>query len=155
MVWTRGTWALPLRIVIGFGMMYHGVPKLFSATGHSDFVGMLTNLGIPAPGILAWVVGILEFVGGFMLIVGAFVAAVAVLMLIEMAIAAILVHAQHGFNFMNITGISESGSLTFGMPGYEVNLLYMAGLLALAIGGAGAFSVDEKRRGTTTVMATP
>jgi hypothetical protein len=33
------------------------------------------------------------------------------------------------------------------MPGYEVNLLYIAGLLALAIGGAGAYSVDRMRGG--------
>jgi uncharacterized membrane protein YphA (DoxX/SURF4 family) len=31
------------------------------------------------------------------------------------------------------------------MPGYEVNLLYIAALLALAIGGAGSYSVDERR----------
>jgi putative oxidoreductase len=48
---------------------------------------------------------------------------------------------------MNITGITESGALVFGMPGYEVNLLYSAALLALAIGGAGAYSVDERRGG--------
>ncbi len=28
------------------------------------------------------------------------------------------------------------------MPGAEVNLLYIAGLLALVIGGAGAWSLD-------------
>ncbi len=31
----------------------------------------------------------------------------------------------------------------FGTPGYEVNLLYIAGLLTLVLGGTGAFSVDR------------
>jgi putative oxidoreductase len=31
----------------------------------------------------------------------------------------------------------------FGPPGYEVNLLYIAGLLSLILGGAGALSIDR------------
>jgi putative oxidoreductase len=31
----------------------------------------------------------------------------------------------------------------FRPPGYEVNLLYIAGLLALILGGAGPFSIDR------------
>ena len=148
MAWTRGgAWALPLRLMVGIGMMYHGFPKLFSTQGHTDFVGMLNGLGVPAAGIAAWLVGIVEFVGGLMLIVGAFVTAVSVLMIIDMLVAAVLVHVKHGFNFINITGITESGLLTFGMPGYEVSLLYIAALAALVIGGAGSYSVDERRGG--------
>ena len=49
-------WAsLPLRLILGFGFAYHGYPKLFG--GHDGFAGMLTNLGIPAPGLMAWLVG--------------------------------------------------------------------------------------------------
>ena len=42
-------------------------------------------------------------------------------------------------------GHKESPRLAkmFGPPGYEVNLLYVAGLLALILGGAGAFSIDR------------
>jgi putative oxidoreductase len=147
MAWTRGAWALPLRLMIGFGMMYHGFPKLFSTQGHTDFAGLLTGLGVPAPGIAAWLVGIVEFAGGLMLIIGAFVTVVSVLLIIDMLVAAALVHVPHGFGFINIRGMTESGSLILGMPGYEVNLLYIAALLALAIGGAGVYSVDERRGG--------
>jgi putative oxidoreductase len=31
----------------------------------------------------------------------------------------------------------------FGPPGYEINLLYIAGLLALMLGGAGPLSIDR------------
>ena len=37
-VWSK--WApLPLRLIIGFGFVYDGFPKLFSAGGHEMFVG--------------------------------------------------------------------------------------------------------------------
>ena len=39
MAWTRGAWALPLRLIFGFGMMFHSFPKLFSTEGHANFVG--------------------------------------------------------------------------------------------------------------------
>ena len=43
---------------------------------------------------------------------------------------------------MHITGMTDAGPV-FGMPGYEVNLLYIAGLLALFLRGPSHLSVDE------------
>jgi len=127
---TRNDWAsLPLRLILGFGFAYHGYPKLFG--GHEMFVGMLTNLGIPAPGLMAWLVGLLEFFGGLLLIAGAFVSIVAILSIINMMVAMFTFHLSNGFNFMASP------------PGYEVNLLYIAGFAALLLGGAGAVSVDR------------
>ena len=40
-------------------------------------------------------------------------------------------HLPNGFNFMASP------------PGYEVNLLYVSGFLALLLGGAGAVSLDR------------
>jgi putative oxidoreductase len=123
-------WAsLPLRLILGFGFAYHGYPKLFG--GHEMFAGMLTNLGIPAPGLMAWMVGMLEFFGGILLIAGAFVSIIAVLSIINMLVAMFTFHLPNGFNFMASP------------PGYEVNLLYIAGFAALLLGGAGAVSVDR------------
>lgn len=141
-------WAsLPLRLVIGFGFAYHGYPKVFTSEGHASFLGMLQNIGIPLAGPTSWFVGILEFFGGLALIIGAFVTVISVLGVVHQLVAMFAVHLPHGFNFLNITGMTESGP-TFGMPGYEVNLLYIAGFLAIALGGAGALSVDRmlKRR---------
>jgi len=146
----RRTWSewapVPIRLVFGFGFAYHGFPKLFSAEQRAGFVGMLEGIGVPAPGLVAWFVGGLEFVGGLLLIAGAFVVVVAALGVIEMAVAAVAVHLPNGFNFINITGMTDAGP-EFGMPGYEVNLLYIAGFLALMLGGAGAASVDRMRAG--------
>lgn len=139
-------WApIPLRLILGFAFMYHGYPKLFTQEGHEMFLGMLNNIGVPAAGLMSWVVGAVEFFGGLALILGAFVALAAALNVINMLVALFTVHLPNGFNFMNITGMTDQGP-QFGMPGYEVNLLYIAGLLALVLGGAGALSVDRKRR---------
>lgn len=139
-------WApVPLRLILGFGFIYHGYPKLFSAEEHRGFVGMLQGIGVPAPELMAWVVGIVESVGGIALIAGAFVTIAGILLVINMLVAMFTVHLPYGFNFINIQGMTKAGPV-FGMPGYEVNLLYISGLLALILGGAGAYSVDTARR---------
>ncbi len=132
------------RCILGFGFVYHGFPKLFLPGEHEAFVGMLRTIGVPQPGLMAWAVGALEFVGGLALIAGAFIVIFGSLLTIDMLVALFTVHLPQGFNFMHITGMTEAGP-TFGMPGYEVTLLYVAGLVVLILGGAGAFSVDRRR----------
>ncbi|MEE9270143.1 MAG: DoxX family protein [Candidatus Krumholzibacteria bacterium] len=145
--WSK--WApLPLRLIIGFGFVYHGFPKLFSAGGHEMFLGMLQNIGVPAAGFMAWAVGAVELLGGIALIVGAFGSIASALLIINMLVAMFTVHLPNGFSFIHITGMSDAGPV-FGMPGYEVSLLYIAGLLALFLRGPSHLSVDEalaKRR---------
>jgi putative oxidoreductase len=135
-------WPLPLRILLGISFMYHGAPKL-TAAGHAQFQGMLAQLGIPLPALMAWVGGVVEFFGGIALIVGAATWLVTLLLSLEMLVAMLRVHAPYGFGYIQITGMTDKGPV-FGMPGIEVNLLFLAGLLALFIGGAGPLSVDER-----------
>jgi hypothetical protein len=59
-----------------------------------------------------------------------------------MLVAMFTVHLRYGFSAINTIGLTADGP-QFGPPGYEVNLLYIAGLLALILGGAGAFSIDR------------
>jgi len=132
---------LPLRLVLGIGFTVHGYPKLLTASGYESFVGMLDGIGVPLPGLMGWLVAALELVGGLALIAGALVTIVSVLGSVNMLVALLAVHLPHGFSFMNITGQTEQGP-KFGMPGYEVNLLYIAGFLALAILGGGRYSID-------------
>ncbi len=141
----RTTWSqyasLPLRLMLGFAFCYHGYPKLFAEGGHAEFVGTLQQIGVAAPEVMAWLIGILEFAGGIALILGALVTVVSALLAIEMAIAAATVHAAAGFSFMNVIGQTETG-MQFGMPGYEVNLLYIAGLATLMLIDPGPLSLD-------------
>lgn len=135
---------LPLRLILGISFLYHGWPKLFSAEGHAGFVGMLQGLSIPAPGFMSWVVGVVEVGGGLALLVGAFVPLVVVPLIVEMVVALAKVHFAAGFSFIHVTGMGPGG-MQFGMPGYEVNLLFLAALVSLGLSGAGPLSIDGAR----------
>lgn len=138
-------WApLPLRLMLGISFIYHGFPKIFSTAGHQMFAGMLGSLGVPAPALMAWVVGLVEVLGGVALILGAFVLVASALLVIDMLVALFKVHLAAGFSIINVTGMGPAGPV-FGLPGYELNLLYLACLLALILAGAGALSVDQLR----------
>ncbi len=146
---THRIWSLsplPLRFILGFGFLFHGYPKLFTAQGNQTFVGMLEGIGVPAPGLTAYLVGGFEFFGGILLILGVAVRLIALLGGIQMVAAALTVHMSAGFNFMNVRGMAEDGSLQFGMPGFEVNLLYLAGFLSLLLTGAGRASLPRVSR---------
>jgi putative oxidoreductase len=135
--------------MLGIGFVYHGWLKVFSPGGHQLFAGMLGNLGLPAPEFTAWLVAWVEILGGIALIVGAFVTIASVVLIVDMLVAMFTVHLPNGFNFVNIISMGKQGPV-FGMPGAEVNLLYIAGLIALLMSGPGAWSeetlVEQHRR---------
>jgi putative oxidoreductase len=155
---TRAYALLPIRLIMGFGLTYHGWPKLFDAQGRQGFEATLRGLGFPVAGLLSWAVGVIEVFGGLALIAGAFVGIAAALLIVIQIVALVKVHLPNGFNFIHITGMTDAGA-QFGLPGYEVNLLYLAGLSALLLGGAGALSVDQvlahKRRGGSSGTGAP
>ena len=131
---------LPLRLVIGFGFMAHGWAKL--SRGPSGFAKLLTQIGAPQPEATAWVSTFVELLGGLAIFVGAFVEVVSVPLIVMMLVAMFTVHLKYGFSSINTIGLTRDGP-QFGPPGYEVNLLYIAGLLSLILGGAGGLSIDR------------
>ncbi len=134
-----GEWALlPLRLIIGFGFMAHGYAKL--SAGPHKFAGMLQTLEVPAPDMAAWMTALIEFFGGLAVLAGAFIPIVSIPLAVVMLMAMFTVHLPFGFSTIKLRGITSSGPL-FGTPGYELNLLYLAALLTLVLGGAGPFSV--------------
>src|SRR6516162_11502863 len=57
-------WApIPLRLIVGYGFMEHGVAKL--ARGPDAFPAILQALGVPAPHFMGWLTILVEIVGGF------------------------------------------------------------------------------------------
>jgi putative oxidoreductase len=134
-------WApLPLRLIIGFGFMAHGWAKL--SRGPAEFARLLEQIGAPLPEATAWASTLIEILGGLAILAGAFVAAVSLPLIVMMLVAMVTVHLRYGFSAINTIGLTADGP-RFGPPGYEVNLLYIAGLLALILGGAGSFSIDR------------
>src|SRR5262249_15021595 len=71
-----------------------------------------------------------EILGGLAIVAGAFVAVVSAPLIVMMLVAMFTVHLRYGFSAVNSIGLTAEGP-QFGPPGYEVNLLYVAGLLAL------------------------
>ena len=134
-------WALlPLRLMVGFGFAAHGYAKL--ARGPENFAVILAAMGIPAPGPMAWVTALLEFLGGASLMLGAFVIPLTLPLAVIMATALFGVHFQYGFSSIRLKSVTGTGA-EFGPIGYELNLLYIAGLLTLALGGSSPLSVDR------------
>src|SRR5262249_37977066 len=143
-------WApVPIRLIIGFGFMAHGWAKL--RRGPAGFAKLLDQIGAPLPETTAWVSTLVELLGGAAIFAGAFVAVVAVPLTVMMIVAIFTVHLKYGFSSINTIGLTETGPL-FGPPGYEINLLYIAGLIALMLGGAGPLSIDGLlgRKGDTS-----
>jgi putative oxidoreductase len=137
-------WAfVPLRLVIGYGFMAHGWAKW--SRGPAGFAKLLEQIGVPFPEPSAWILTFVELLGGFAIFIGAFVAIVSVPLIVMMLVAMFTVHLRYGFSAINTIGLTPEGP-QFGPPGYEVNLLYIAALIALMLGGAGACSVDHWRK---------
>ena len=140
-------WALlPLRLMVGFGFAAHGYAKL--ARGPESFAVILQALGVPAPALAAWVTSFLEFVGGIALMLGAFVVPLSLPLAAVMLTALFGVHLRYGFSSIRLQSVTASGAV-FGPVGYEVNLLYIAALMALALGGASPLSIDGWLEGGT------
>ena len=122
-----------VRLALGIVFTVSGVGKVFAAgpkaTGIDAFAGMLTQLGIPFPTVAAWGVGLLELVGGVLLLVGLFTRVVSALLAVDMAVATALAHFPSGFVVAN--------------GGYEYTLVLALSAVGLAIGGAGAASIDR------------
>lgn len=141
--------ALCLRAIIGFGFMAHGWAKISRGTG--GFEKLLQQLGIPFSHANAVITPYIELLGGLALILGVFVAVTAIPLIITMLVAMFTIHIHYGYSSINTIGLTPEGP-QFGPPGYEINLLYIAGLVSLMLTGAGKWSIDKwmmHRRRTT------
>jgi putative oxidoreductase len=133
-------YAIPLRLIVGYGFIEHGYAKL--ARGPESFAAILHALGMPAPGPLAWATILVELSGGLAVLVGAFIPLASLPMAIVLLVAILTVHLPNGFSSIKLMSVDAAGA-HFGQPGYETDLLYMAGLVALALGGSGPLTLDR------------
>ena len=142
---TAGWTLLPLRLVIGVGFLLHGLAKW--NRGPAAFGRLLAYLGVPMPLATAWMVTSLEIAGGLLLIAGFLVTIVSVPLAVSMLVAMFTIHVHYGFSSINTVGLTGAGPV-FGPPGYEINVLYLAGLWALAATGPTRWSLDRWRAGS-------
>ena len=133
-------WApVPLRLIVGYGFMEHGFAKL--SKGPENFTAILHAIGVPAPHLMAWLTILTELFGGLAVLLGAFVSLVSLPMAGLLFVAIFSVHLPYGFSSIKLMSVM-AGRAQFGPPGYEVNLLYLACLAALVLGGSGPLAID-------------
>lgn len=113
---------LILRIAIGIVFIVQGWGKI---THIEMVVGFFGQIGFSA--WLAYFVAYAEFIGGAALVLGLFTRAAAVLIAIIMAVAVKVLFAQ-GFSLAN--------------GGYEYPFMLMCTAIAIALFGAGKYSLD-------------
>jgi putative oxidoreductase len=119
------------RLVLGLLMAAHGTQKLFGWFGGYGLAGtggFFEQLGFRPGRAFAFAAGAGEVVSGLLIALGLFGPAGPAILVSIMIVAAVSVHLQHGV-FATTNGI-------------EVPLLYATGAIALALTGAGRFSLD-------------
>jgi putative oxidoreductase len=114
-----------LRVVLGIAMLVHGWSKLSGGVDNvAGFFGGM--LGIPAPGLMAWVVTIVELVVGFLSQIAG------ILIALDMLGVILFAFLLRGAPFI------ENGGIT-----WEKEAVFGAAALCIALAGPGAWSVDD------------
>ena len=129
------TGLLILRIVIGIVFLMHGGQKLF-VYGFAGVTGAFGQMGIPMPAIAGPLTAIVEFLAGGALVIGLLTRLAAIGLAIDMLGAILFVHIKGGF---------------FAPTGFEHAMTLLGANLAIALAGAGYYSIDrviaERRAG--------
>src|SRR5262245_52654918 len=134
--------ALPLRLIVGYGFIAHGYATVVN--GPERFAASLHALGVPAAHAMAWITIGFELLGGVAVLAGAWIPFVTLPLSAILLVAAVTVHLPYGFSSIKLREVTAAGP-QFGPPGYETDLLYMAALVTLVLGGSGPFAFDEWR----------
>jgi putative oxidoreductase len=120
---------LLLRAVLAILLLFHGFSKL---TGGIGFItGMLEKAGLP--GAFGYLVYIGEVVAPLLILAGLFTRAAALVVAVNMIVALLLVHTKQFFT------LNEQGGWALELQG-----MYLAGALAVALLGAGRYSIGGR-----------
>jgi putative oxidoreductase len=116
------------RILLAAMFVLAGFAKLTDIAGTAGWFG---SIGLPAPTVVAVLVGLLELVGGLAIVIG-YKTRIAALALAVFAIGATLIAHT---NFADMIQFLI----------FQKNFAVVGGLLVLAFVGPGALSVDARR----------
>jgi putative oxidoreductase len=121
---------LLLRLSIGVLVMFHGVAKLRG--GLEWVMGELVKVGVPGP--VGYLVLVGELLAPLLMVLGLWTRPAALVVAINVAVAVLL--AGRGL----LLSINQYGGYAL-----EVEVLYLVGALAVALLGAGRFSMGGAR----------
>jgi putative oxidoreductase len=116
-----------LRVALASVFIAHGGQKLFTA-GFGGTTRMLTNMGIPAAGVIGPVLAIVEPLAGVCVLLGLFTRLAGLAIAIDMFSAIMLFHRHNGF---------------FIPMGIEFVMMNCAAGFTLAALGGGPYSIDQ------------
>ena len=123
---------LILRVPVGIIFVAHGAQKLFGWFGGYGLEGTgqwLASIGLEPGYLMALLAGSAEFFGGIALIIGLLTRPAAAVTAFAMLVAIFSVHFSNGLLLSN--------------NGYEYALVLFAAAVAMAVQGAGRYSVDR------------
>lgn len=131
----RDALLLVARVALAAIFVQSGLGKLMDLDG---FTAGMTARGLPAAALLAPLGALVEFLGGVALVVGAWARPAALLVAAFTVAATLIAH-----RFWAYPPAEQAAQATQLMK----NASILGGLLALAVAGAGRFSVDGAVRG--------
>jgi putative oxidoreductase len=123
---------LILRLVIGLTLAAHGAQKVFGwwgGPGMAAWIGGMKRMRIRPAFAWGWMSALAELVGGIGLAAGILTPLPSLAITAAMLVAITLVHWPNGF--------------WNAKRGYEFNLAIIAAVIALALTGPGAYSLDS------------
>jgi putative oxidoreductase len=121
---------LILRVLLAILILFHGVSKLIGGVGF--ITGMLAKIGLPAS--FGYLVYIGEVVAPLLMLAGLFTRAAALVIAGNMIVALLLVHTSQFFT------LNETGGWAL-----ELQAMYLGGAIAVALLGAGRYSIGGAR----------
>lgn len=139
MIEEPGAGLAAVRILVGFLFFAHGLDIVTVGMGRTK--AFFKAFRVPASDITTPLAGIVQTLAGLAMIIGLGADVAAWVLIALMVLAMYYVHGRFGFPNINITGQNDDGSYQLGMPGFEFNVALIAGLLAVAIGGAGKWAI--------------
>lgn len=128
-----------VRILVGLLFLAHGLDILTAGMGRTK--AFFKAFRVPSPDLTTPLAGVVQTAAGLAMVVGLAADAAAWVLVALMVGAIYYVHGRFGFPNINIIGENDDGSYKLGIPGFEFNIALIAGLLAVAIGGAGKWSI--------------
>lgn len=115
------------RVLLSAMFIMAGFAKLTAVSGTAQWFG---SIGLPAPTVVAVLVGLLELVGGVAVLVGFYARAAAIALALFTIAASLVAHTNFG----------DMTQMLF----FQKNMGIAGGFLILSVFGPGAFAINQR-----------